>query len=162
MSAFREWAFRNGVGINAVLEWERLNGVAPHIPDRDTGAKLHSEAWVQSKVFLEADAYGFQFFRNNVGAYMDKQGREVRYGLANESKKQNEAIKSSDLIGWRSLLIQPHHVGQVIAQFAGAEIKKVGWSFSGDEHETAQAAWGNLLNARGGWFRFISGPGQLK
>lgn len=158
---FREWAHKWGIPFNAVIEWERANGVAPEEPTRASVGKMHSEAWVQSNVFLEAPRAGFQFFRNNVGAYIDKQGRQVRYGLANESAKQNDVIKSGDLVGWQKFLIQPHHVGLVIPRFASVECKEVGWQYSGNGREPAQLTWGNLITANGGFFKFVNRPGML-
>ncbi len=157
---FREWAHKWGVPFDAVIDWEGRVGLVPQEPARAVSGKLHSEAWVQSNVFLEAGRSGFQFFRNNVGAH-EKEGRQVRYGLANESAKQNEVIKSGDLVGWQKFLIQPHHVGMVIPRFASAEVKEVGWSYSGNGREPAQLTWGNLITANGGWFKFINRPGML-
>jgi hypothetical protein len=100
-------------------------------------------------------------FRNNVGALQDKTGRYVRYGLANESKKQNELIKSADLIGWESFVIQQWMVGYKIARFLSVEMKEEGWTGVKDEHEQAQQAWAELVLAGGGRALFATGPGSL-
>lgn len=54
-----------------------------------------------------------RLYRNEVGQ-AKHQGRVVRYGLC---------VGSSDLIGWRRVLITPEHVGSHIAQFVAIELK---------------------------------------
>lgn len=157
----RTWAARHGVPFGAILELETLMGVthAPAINPDDH--QLGSEGRQQSLIRLEAGEKGYQLFRNNVGALADKRGIPVRYGLANESKKQNEMIKSADLIGWQPVVIQPWMVGYKIAQFLSVEVKEEGWVYSGDEHEEAQRAWADLVIADGGRALFATGPGSL-
>lgn len=58
-----------------------------------------------------------RLWRNNTGALEDKTGRIVRYGLCKGS---------SDLIGYRSLVITPEMVGQRVAVFAALEVKDKG------------------------------------
>jgi hypothetical protein len=149
------------VPFGAILELETLMGVthAPAIVPEDH--QLGSEGRQQSLIRLEAANKGFQLFRNNVGALQDRTGRMVRYGLANESKKQNELLKSADLIGWQPVVIQQWMVGYKIAQFLSVEVKEEGWVFTGDEHETAQQAWAELVTADGGRALFASAPGSL-
>lgn len=120
-----------------------------------------SEAWASSMVRLEASSKGILLFRNNVGALQDKTGRLVRYGLANDSDKVNDVLKSGDLIGVRPVLIQPHHVGHTLGQFVSREMKEPGWQYTGDEHEVAQLQWANLINSAGGDARFATGEGTL-
>jgi hypothetical protein len=100
-------------------------------------------------------------WRNNRGAFKDATGRWVRYGLANDSKKFGDKIKSSDFIGGRPVLITPEMVGTTILQFTSIEVKDAGWSYKGDEHEAAQKAWIDAVNQRGGYGAFISDPDQL-
>lgn len=84
-------------------------------------------------------------------------GVPVRFGLANDSAKLNERIKSSDLIGWRSIVITPDMVGQRVAIFASHEIKEPGWTLRpGDKRGHAQARWIALVNEAGGDGRFIT------
>lgn len=156
-----EWARKWGLSIECVRDLQTTLGTyTPTLP-ADAPGVGKSEAWVQSVVRLEASKKGLYLFRNNVGALQDKSGRLVRYGLANDSKEMNETIKSSDLIGWRPVEIQPHHVGHTIAQFVGREVKAPGWQFTGADREGAQLTWANLVNRHGGDAAFATGPGTL-
>jgi hypothetical protein len=114
-----------------------------------------SEEAIQAKIRLLAPYHGFTLYRNNVGALLDMRGIPVRYGLANESKKENEKTKSGDLIGWESFIITPDMVGMRIARFVSREIKEEGWSYTGTPREQAQLKWANLVNAAGGDACFV-------
>ena len=158
--AVYQWAARHGVTMAAINELQALfgmHGTPPAVPT----IKGTSEAAVQAAVRLEAARKGVRLFRNNVGALIDSRGVPVRYGLANESKGVNQSIKSADLIGWRPVLIGPQHVGQVIGQFVSRECKKVGWHYTGDDHEQAQLAWAQLVTSGGGDAAFCTGEGTL-
>ena len=120
-----------------------------------------SEARVQSLIRLAAPAYGYKMFRNQVGALMDEAGRLVRFGLANDSKALNAAVKSHDLIGWRRVTVTPDMVGSTLARFTSWEIKHPGWHYTGQGRETAQMAWANLVTAGGGEARFLTDAGQV-
>jgi len=120
-----------------------------------------SEAHAQSLVRLEAGQKGVHLWRNNVGVLVDQTGRPVRFGLANESHAINRVLKSSDLVGWRPVLIGPEHVGRLMAQFVSRECKPAGWTYKGDEHEKAQKAWLDLVTQAGGDAAFATGPGTL-
>lgn len=154
------WAIRHQVSAQALHELGALFGVhgGHTLPDKVKGV---DEDAVQSVVRLEASRKGAMLFRNNVGVLEDKTGRPVRYGLANDSKELNKTIKSADLIGFRSTLIEQHHVGSHMAQFVSRECKKVGWSYKGDEREAAQLAWAQLVIAHGGDAAFCTGEGTL-
>lgn len=156
----RSWAARHGVPFGAILELETLMGVT-HAPPIEVDGPLGSEGRQTSLVRLEAANKDIYLFRNNVGALPDKGGRYVRYGLANESDKQNDSIKSADLIGWEPLVIQSWMVGYKVARFLSVEMKKEGWSPNGDEHYEAQLAWAELVTAGGGRALFATGPGKL-
>ena len=117
-----------------------------------------NEATVQSMVRLEAARRGWKLWRNNVGVLLDAKGRPVRYGLANDSKQVNAAVKSADLIGIRPVVITPAMVGQVIGQFVSIECKHDDWRPSmSDEHEVAQARWAELVLLAGGYAIFSTG-----
>ena len=55
-----------------------------------------------------------RLWRNNTGAIRDARGQLVRCGLC---------VGSSDLIGFRSIVITPAMVGRRIAQFVALEVK---------------------------------------
>lgn len=132
----------------------------------------NSEAYVQSIVRLEAPAKGVKLWRNNVGVLIDKTGRPVRYGLANETEKLNKEFKSGDLIGWRPRLVTLEEVidagGQIlIAQFVSRECKRADWTPAPPTdrerfaHEEAQRKWARLVNDAGGDACFATGEGTL-
>jgi hypothetical protein len=155
-----QWAARHGVSKQALHELQALFGMhGDH--DLPPEVKGTSEAAVQAAVRLEAARKNVRLFRNNVGALIDSRGVPVRYGLANESKQVNEVMKSADLIGWRPLQIEQHHVGQCVAVFVSRECKKVGWQYTGDARELAQLAWAQLVTASGGDAAFCTGEGTL-
>lgn len=117
-----------------------------------------NESEVQARVRLAAAAaQDMRLWRNNVGVLIDKRGVPVRFGLANDSAALNAQLKSSDLIGWQRVTIEPHHVGTVIAQFVARECKHSGWVWTGTAREQAQQRWLDLINADGGDGRFTTG-----
>ncbi len=121
-----------------------------------------SESRVQSLVRLEGPRFDAKLWRNNVGVLTDADGRPVRYGLANDSRELNKVLKSSDLIGWRTIIITPDMVGLRIARFVARECKPEGWRFTGTDREVAQQAWIDLVNADGGDAAFATGEGTFK
>lgn len=123
-----------------------------------TGA---SESHAQSLIRLEAGELGIQLFRNNVGVLRDEAGRPVRYGLANDSAQLNAVLKSSDLIGWRPVVITPEMVGQTVAVFTARECKAPGWTYRGTEREVAQKRWLDMINHHGGDAAFATGRGSF-
>lgn len=151
------WAERHGVSQQAVTELLAIFGCIPVVVPQATG----SEAAVQAQVRLEAARKGVKLWRNNVGVLPDARGVPVRYGLANDSKRLNDACKSADLIGWRPLLITAAHMGTLIAQFVSRECKLPGWKFKGDAHELAQLKWAQAVTADGGDAKFCSGEESL-
>ena len=157
------WAQKWGIPLECLRDLQTTLGLyTPPLP-ADAPGYGKSEAWAQSSVRLEASQKGCHLFRNNVGALKDKTGRLVRYGLGNDSQALNDVLKSSDLIGWRPVLITPAHVGHTVAQFLAREVKEPGHQVTPDtdEHERAQLAFLNLVNASGGDGAFATGPGTL-
>lgn len=148
-----QWAVSYGIPAHALSELAMILGAASTAP-ASTGAG--SEARVQSQVRLGARARGMQLYRNNVGALLDKRGVPVRFGLCNDTKALNDQFKSSDLIGWRAVIITQAMVGCKIAQVVTLEIKEEGWVYRGDPHEMAQLRWIMLVNADGGYGKFVS------
>lgn len=136
------------------------------------GANGKSEAWAQQNARMsiaryQAGGVHAMSWRNNVGATpakCDECGapqRPVRYGLANDSAKMNEKIKSSDLILAIPRIIQPQDVGTLIAQFGSVETKRPGWHFTGRGREAGQAAWLSLVKRLGGFAAFSTGDVKL-
>lgn len=155
------WALRHGVGPAALNELQYELGLLTPALTPDAPAHGKSEAFVQSGARLEASRRGIRAFRNNVGALTDENGRLVRYGLANETGAVNDAVKSSDLIGWRRVLIMPQHVGYTVAQFWCREVKAPGWQFTGKGREVQQKAWIDMVNSEGGDGAFLTDPAQV-
>lgn len=145
------WAKRHGVSPQALQELTQVFGL--NDPESISG---ESEAAIQVRVRLHASGQGARLWRNNVGAYQSEAGF-VRYGLCNESKAMNDAIKSSDLIGIRPVLIRPEHVGTTIGQFMAREVKKGGWHYTGTPREVAQLKFLEIVTALGGDAKFTNG-----
>jgi hypothetical protein len=70
------------------------------------------------------------------GDVVIRQARPLHAGLA---------VGSGDLIGWRSQLIGPEHVGQTIAQFASVEIKAPRGRVSPEQRQ-----WAEVVSDHGG------------
>jgi hypothetical protein len=70
------------------------------------------------------------------GDVVVRQARPLHAGLA---------VGSGDLIGWRSQLIGPEHLGQTIAQFASVEIKAPRGRVSPEQRQ-----WAEVVAAHGG------------
>jgi hypothetical protein len=91
-----------------------------------------------------------RLFRNNTGMLRDEHGRPVRFGLH---------PGSSDLIGWRSILVTPEMVGTRLAAFCSIEVKRPG----GRHPVTAeQQAWIDAVAAAGGFAGVARNPGQAR
>ena len=162
MTDLTTWAIRYGVSPAALAELRALLASNDHAPPIVVPDAPGSESRQQSLVRLDAAQHGVWLTRNNVGAFQDPlTGRWVRYGLANESKQQNQQIKSADLIGFRKRLIVTADVGTVIAQFVSRECKAEGWKPSGKGREVAQRQWRDFINSNGGDAAFASGPGSF-
>lgn len=118
---------------------------------------MNSESSVQQSLRLEAARRGVLLMRNNVGACSDaKTGRQIRFGLGNDSAKINKVFKSSDLIGLWPVRITQDMVGMTIGQFVAVEVKRPDWRFTGTEREMAQQAFGQKMMEHGGMFFFAS------
>lgn len=150
-----QWARDHNIPYAALQDLLRrfgaLDGLHPTAPQYG-----ESETAVQGALRLNASKTGCRLFRNNVGAGKLESGSYVRWGLANESKQMNKAIKSHDLIGIRPVLITPEHVGLIIGQFLSREAKHADWRYTGTAHERAQLAWAELINSLGGDARFAN------
>ena len=153
MIQLREWAARWGVPADAVAELSMIMNYQPL-----TGpTNLTTEEGVQKYIRLSEAKKGNVLWRNNVGAMQDDNGRVIRYGLANDSRKMNQYIKSSDLVGIRKVCITQDMVGQIIGQFYAIECKRPGWEYKGTEREEAQSRFLTLVTTNGGYAKFSTG-----
>lgn len=166
MNTYDEWARRHPQAAQE-LQAIQQQGVVPPGPDEEG----HSEDWAQSQVRMAAARSGAVLWRNNVGARKVKEvhvcpkctfrfevvSPPLRWGICNDSAKLNAAMKSSDLIGMVPRLITAADVGKTLGQFVAIEMKKPGWKWKGDSHEQAQAAFGSLVQQKGGAFVFSTG-----
>lgn len=123
--------------------------------------KSASESNVQSRVRLEAARKGVRLWRNNSGAWKDKTGRVIRYGLGNDSKDTNEVLKSSDLVGWRKKLVTPDMVGTYVAVATLRECKPEDWVYTGTDDEVAQLRFLKLCLEDGGDAAFATDDNTL-
>ena len=114
------------------------------------------EAKVQQTLRLEAAKRGIRLWRNNNGACKDITGRMVRFGLANDSKKVNARIKSSDLIGITPIKVSQTDVGHTFGIFTSLEVKKSNWEYTDTTREKAQLAWLELVATMGGIAKFVN------
>lgn len=152
------WAQRWRLPQQAIDELCNIAAAADYLPQPpDDGS---SEERNQADARLQAAQSGRMLWRNNVGALYDRQGRLIRYGLANDTKQQNDKMKSSDLIGIYPVRVTPQMFGQVLGVFWAVEVKEAGWQFSSSDREMAQLAYGNRVQSLGGKFQFFAG-GQL-
>ena len=123
-----------------------------------------SEAANQNRIRDHFAQQGVRLWRQNVGALKDATGRILRYGLANDSAELNRQLKSSDLIGWRPLLVTPDMVGQAVAQFVSVEVKDDGWRFPRPTNRSeyarcdAQRRWLRMALADGAFGGFMIDP----
>lgn len=120
---------------------------------------------VQPRVMVEVANLGGLPQRNNVGAYVPPEGgREIRYGLMNVSKKQNDDIKSSDVICVVPQLITQRMVGQWFGRYVALEVKRDDWNHGKklDKHELAQLAYHDLVRAHGGLAGFVTGVDDVR
>lgn len=170
MTAYEQWAARYP---QAAAELNQMLGAVPWPAVTNTDTK--SEAWAQQQTRLNVAAVGSMAWRNNVGATPAKvpvvcpkcafkhtvKQTPIRYGLANDSQKLNEKIKSSDLILAIPRTITRAMVGTTIAQFGAIECKRPGWTYRGTEAEQAQLAWLQLIAKIGGYATFSTGEVSL-
>lgn len=160
MNALQFWAARWGLPDSALRELRSAmigSDLTDYLPPGVPRAP-QNETDVSAIERLKCARQGGRLWRNNVGACTTDTGSFVRYGLANESKRMNKEIKSSDLIGLRPVVVTPEMVGRTIGQFVARESKRPGWKFTGTEREVAQLRFIELVNALGGDAKFTAGP----
>lgn len=120
-----------------------------------------SEAHTQQAIREGAPFNNVTLWRNNRGAMQDDNGRVIRFGLANDSKKIDEKLKSSDLIGITPIIIKPEHVGCVVGVFTSIEVKRPGWLTPSNAREHAQNTWLELVRRNGGLAMFATDAQQV-
>ena len=120
-----------------------------------------NEQEIQQIIRLEASSKGSVLWRNNVGCLPTGSGQWIRFGLANDSARMNQLIKSSDLIGIQPVLITSEMIGSVFGRFIAREIKKPGWNYRGSPQEKAQDNFMELVNSMGGSACFADSVGTL-
>ena len=122
-----------------------------------------SESEIQQLIQVEAVKENCVLMRNNSGAFRDVGGRHVRYGLMNISKKQNEKIKSSDLIGVTEVLVTEEMVGKTLGVFTAVEVKPPGWTLvPKDQRGHAQLAFIEWVKKKGGIAGFATSVEEFK
>lgn len=162
MNKLKQWQDKHCISTEAMNELSDLLGLSLEVEDFNfIEHPPKSEAAVQAECRLKASKQKNRLWRNNVGVAFREDGVPVRYGLCNETKKMNENIKSSDLIGIKQILITPDHVGTVIGQFWAAEIKKGDWYYTGTERELAQLKFHQIVNSMGGCAKFVNDVTKL-
>ena len=154
----KAWAVKHGVSDEAIRDLMKNFIPSGPLPE---GKKGYSETAVQSRARIAASQQGMILMRNNSGVLKDDGGQPVRFGLANDSKRVNEEIKSSDLIGIRPILIGPEHLGTVIGRFVAIECKEAKWKWTGKGREVAQAKFHTIVVKHGGEARFITSEYQI-
>ena len=143
MMNIHTWALKWGVPQEAMSELL----VAPLPNMTNTGA---TEAAVQQDIRLAASQTGRVMWRNNNGAATPPDGRHIRFGLGNDSKRINEAFKSSDLIGITPVVVTPQMIGTMLGVFTACEVKPGNWKWSGNGREQGQWNYIQVVNRYGG------------
>lgn len=125
---------------------------------------MKEESEVQQDIQIAARYHNCTLMRNNSGACKDETGRVVRFGLGNISKKHQENMASSDLIGITKVTITPDMVGKTVGIFTAVEVKKEAWQPNKklDKRETAQHNFIQWVRLNGGLAGFANGVQMLK
>jgi hypothetical protein len=151
-----DWATKWGISVDALRDLAASICYIP--PTKDDGSESRQQSLVRLEAASKRNVY---LFRNNVGAAEMTAGGFVRYGLANDTPAMNTAVKSADLIGFRSKLIVQADVGTVVAQFVSREVKRANWHWTDTPENQAQLKWAALINTHGGDAAIVTGPGSL-
>lgn len=123
------------------------------------------EAKASQNVELTAPKIGVRLLRNNNGACMSE-GRMIRFGLGNTSKRVQEQMKSSDFIGITPVVITPDMVGKTVGVFTAIEVKpegfKVKQQYNRNSREWAQENFCQWVRDLGGFSGFATSGKDLK
>lgn len=124
---------------------------------------MKDESQIQQEIQIAARYESTHLMRNNSGAFKDATGRLVRYGLGNISNTHSSQVKSSDLIGFKSVVITPDMVGKTVAIFTAVEVKDSTWKHNKklDERERAQSAFIKWVKSLGGFAGFANSIDNL-
>ena len=153
------WAQKWNIPPAAMAELSELLG---RVPVTAGGVEPVSESAIQTRARHEAARYGAILWRNNVGVLKDANGVPVRFGLANDSKRVNTHVKSSDLIGIVSKRIEPRDLGKVLGVFVAVEVKRGGWRWRGTPREVSQNRFLDIVRTRGGAAGFVTCPEDVR
>lgn len=93
-----------------------------------------------------------RLFRNNVGCLQDKYGAWIPFGLA---------PGSSDLIGWRSVVVTPGMVGKQLAIFTALEVKVTGGRTDPKRLDSQKLFLAAVIKA-GGLAGFVHSPEEAE
>jgi len=117
-----------------------------------------NEAELQAMVQIEGAKFLVNLERNNNVAFMSQDGRMIRAGLGNISKKHSDTFKSSDLIGIKTMVVTPDMVGKTIGIFIAVECKDPTWNVNKklDARESAQKKYIDYVVSRGGIAGFVN------
>lgn len=142
-----DWSLRWQVPQQAMQELMTMD--VPYQTSFDT-----TEASTQQKLRLSSATIGANLWRNNNGAGVNDRGDFMRWGLGNDSKRVNDAFKSSDLIGITPIMITQQHIGRVFGIFTAVEVKKASWKGVQNDREKAQWRYLQLVLNKGGFATF--------
>jgi hypothetical protein len=93
------------------------------------------ESTIQQEIIAACNKADTRAFRNNV-AKLQVRGRWVNFGLC---------VGSSDLIGFHTMTIEPHHVGKKVAVFLAIECKSATGKATAEQKNFIQ-----FVQSRGG------------
>jgi hypothetical protein len=115
---------------------------------------MTTETDVSATIRIEGAKRGMMLMRNNSGAFKDTSGRWIRFGLGNDSRRVNDLMKSSDLVG----VMSGAYWGfpGIAGIMSCIESKKPGWRYVGTEHERAQLNFINIVQRHGGFACFAT------
>jgi len=101
-----------------------------------------NETTLRKLIQIEASRRGYRLLRNQVGKYRLPDGRVLSSGIPG----------TSDLIGWRTVIVTQEMVGEKIAVFAALEVK----TFKGrPDQEGKQENFLKVVRLAGGIGKFV-------
>lgn len=124
------------------------------------------EKKAEQSVLETAPTLNCRLLRNNNGA-VEVDGRHIRFGLGNTSKRVSDESKSSDYIGVTTITITPEMVGKQVGVITAIEVKAKGFdiyktSFNKKSREYAQLNFLNFIRSFGGFAGFATSGEDLK